>query len=109
MSKRAIGYDPGTMFCQTAEMDGEKVKFTSTRNAFVELPQSDDVEETLKRNNWQYIKDDGRYYVVGEDCIKVANIFPGKVEVRRPMADGVLNKNEDKKLVILIKIVKLIA
>jgi hypothetical protein len=106
MSKRAIGYDPGTMFCQTAEMDGEKVKFTSTRNAFVELPQSDDVEETLKRNNWQYIKDDGRYYVVGEDCIKVANIFPGKVEVRRPMADGVLNKNEDKKLVILAEIVR---
>jgi len=105
-NSRVLGVDLGTMFFQVAEMDGSLVKVKNTRNAFVELPKSDDVEEALKSNNWQYIKDGDNYYVVGDDCIKVANIFPGKVEVRRPMADGVLNKNEDKKLVVLAELVK---
>lgn len=106
MASRAIGVDPGTMFFQVAEADGGSVRVKNTRNAFVELPTTDDVEETLKTNGWQYIRDGNNYYVVGDDCIKVANIFPGKVEVRRPMADGVLNKNEDKKLVVLAELVK---
>jgi len=106
MSSRVAGVDVGTMFFQVAEMENGKVKVKNTRNAFVELPKSEDVEDTLKSNGWQYIKDGDNYFVVGEDCVKVANIFPGKVEIRRPMADGVLNKNEDKKLVILAELVK---
>jgi len=103
---RVIGCDPGTMFFQVAEMVDGIVKVKNTRNAFVELPKGDDVEDVLRGNNWQFVKDNDTYYVVGDDCIKVANIFPGKVEVRRPMADGVLNKNEDKKLVVLAEIIK---
>jgi len=107
MSKsRAVACDPGTMFFQVAELVNGQVVVKNTRNAFVELPKTDDVEEALKSNNWQYIRNGDNYYVVGDDCIKVANIFPGKVEVRRPMADGVLNKNEDKKLVVLAEIIK---
>jgi len=107
MSKsRAVACDPGTMFFQVSELVNGQVVVKNTRNAFVELPKTDDVEEALKSNNWQYIRDGDNYYVVGDDCIKVANIFPGKVEVRRPMADGVLNKNEDKKLVVLAEIIK---
>jgi hypothetical protein len=105
-ASRVISCDLGTMFIQIAEMENGSVKIKNTRNAFVELPQSSDVEEVLKSNDWQYIKDGLAYYVVGDDCIKVANIFPGKVEVRRPMADGVLNKNEDKKLLVLAEIIK---
>ena len=105
-NSRTLGVDPGTMFFQVAELVNGQVVVKNTRNAFVELPKTDDVEEALKSNNWQYIRDGDNYYVVGDDCIKVANIFPGKVEVRRPMADGVLNKNEDKKLVVLAEIIK---
>jgi len=105
-NSRAIAVDVGTMFFQVAELVNGQTVVKNTRNAFVELPTTDDVEETLKTNGWQYIKDGNNYYVVGDDCIKVANIFPGKVEVRRPMADGVLNKNEDKKLVVLAELVK---
>jgi len=106
MISRVVGADIGTMFFQVAEMENGNLKVKNTRNAFVELPKTDDVEDTLQRNNWQYIKDGDSYFVVGEDCVKVANIFPGKVEIRRPMADGVLNKNEDKKLIVLAELVK---
>lgn len=106
MASRVVGCDVGTMFFQTAEMIGDKLVVKNTRNAFVELPENDDIEEVLKSNNWQYIKDENKYYVIGDDCIKVANIFPGKVEVRRPMADGVLNKNEDKKLIVLAELIR---
>tara|TARA_B100000614_G_scaffold262909_1_gene300812 strand:+ start:291385 stop:292392 length:1008 start_codon:yes stop_codon:yes gene_type:complete len=94
------------MFFQSSEKDGEGIKYKTIRNAFVELDDNDDIEETLQRNGWQYLQDGGKYYVIGDDAMKVANIFPGKVEVRRPMADGVLNKNEDKKLVVLAKMIE---
>lgn len=103
---RALGIDLGTMFFQVAEKDGSDMKFKTIRNAFVELSESDDVEDVLVRNGWQFLKNDGHYYVIGEDAMQVANIFPGRVEVRRPMQDGVLNKDEDQKLVVLAEIIK---
>lgn len=106
MKSRVVACDVGTMFFQVAEIINDKITIKNTRNAFVELPESDDIEDVLKSNNWQYIKDGNKYYVIGDDCIKVANIFPGKVEVRRPMADGILNKNEDKKLVVLAELIR---
>lgn len=108
MTSRAVGLDPGTMFFQSAEKkDGQEgLSFISVRNAFVELADSEGVDDILSRNEWQYIKDENVYYVIGDDAIQVANILPGKVEVRRPMSDGVLNKNEDKKLVVLSEIIE---
>jgi hypothetical protein len=107
MSK-AVGVDPGTMFFQTAQKkEGEEgLSFGAVRNAFVELADTEGVDDILGRNEWQFIKDGNVYYVIGDDAIQVANILPGKVEVRRPMADGVLNKNEDKKLVVLAEIIE---
>ena len=104
---RAVGVDPGTMFFQVAEKKSgeEGLAFTAVRNAFVELADTEGVDDILSRNEWQYIKDGNVYFVIGDDAIQVANILPGKVEVRRPMADGVLNKNEDKKLVVLAEII----
>ena len=99
---RAVGCDLGTAFYQVAEKSPDNsIKLQSIRNAFVEMFAAEDIEETLKRNNWSYIKDDENFYVVGEDAIKVARMFPGKVEIRRPLADGVLNKGEDKKLLVI--------
>lgn len=104
----AKGCDPGTMFFQVAEKrEGQEgLTFSAVRNAFVELADSEGVDDILKNNEWQYIKDGNVYYVIGDDAIQVANILPGKVEVRRPMADGILNKNEDKKLVVLAEIIE---
>lgn len=106
MADRVVSADLGTMFFQVAEQDKDGINIKRIRNAFVELAASDDIEDTLKNNEWLYIKDGNHYYVIGEDAIKVANMFPGKVELRRPLQDGVLNKGEDKKLLVLQQLVK---
>jgi hypothetical protein len=103
----AVGYDVGTMFCQCAKQGADgKVSMSNVRNAFVEVPGGEDIEEILARNGWQWIKDGKSYFVVGEDSLQVAKLFPGKVELRRPLQDGVLNRSEDKKNVILAKIIE---
>lgn len=98
---KATACDVGTMFFQVAEQKGNGVHIRRMRNAFVELSASEDIEQVLKRNDWQYIKDGNKFYVLGEDSLRVANMFPGKVELRRPLQDGVLNKGEDKKMLVL--------
>jgi hypothetical protein len=102
---RACGVDPGTMFFQVAERQGDEIKYKTIRNAFVELAETEDIDDVLKRNNWQYIVDNKKYYVIGDDAMQVANIFPGKIEVRRPMQDGILNKDEDMKLVVMAEMI----
>jgi len=106
---RIIGVDLGTAFLQSAEKnkDGE-IEFKTVRNAFVELESRhgiDDVESILKQNNWQYVTDGKRYFVVGEDSVRVARLFPD-IPVRRPMQDGVLNKDEDKKMLIMASMIE---
>lgn len=104
---QSAGYDVGTMFCQMAQHDlSGKIVLSSVRNAFVEIPESDDVEDILSRNNWQWIRDGNSVFVIGEDSMQVAKLFPGKVEIRRPLQDGVLNKNEEKKNIVLASIIE---
>lgn len=103
---RIVAVDCGTMFFQVAERGKDnKINIKTTRNAFVELAESDDIEDVLKQNQWQYVKDGNKYYVIGEDSLRVAKMFPGKVELRRPLQDGVLNKDEDKKMLILAELI----
>ena len=107
MSDKVCSCDCGTMFFQTATKgDEDKIVIKTTRNAFVEVADIDDIEETLKQNGWQYVKDGDRYFVIGEDSLRVAKMFPGQVELRRPLQDGVLNKNEDKKMLILAELIE---
>ena len=106
---RAVGIDPGTMFFQTAEMKGgDEISFQEIRNAFIELDETEESTEALSQNNWKYIHDEseGKYYVLGEDALKMAKMFPGKLELRRPMKDGVLNKGEGKKMLVLSDIIE---
>lgn len=103
---RAVGVDVGTMFYQTAEKNADNtVKTQIIRNAFVEMAGGEDTKDTLKNNGWNFVQDGDKFYVTGEDAIKVAKAFPNRVEMRRPLADGVLNKGEDKKMMVLDYIV----
>ena len=107
MTSRVVGIDAGTMFFQTAEQNEKKeIVLTEMRNSFVELEASDDIEQILSQNDWQYISDGNHYFVMGEDSMIVARMFPGKVELRRPMQGGVLNKGEDKKMLVMAKMIE---
>ena len=103
----AYGVDVGTMFFQVANSkeDGT-VNYKTIRNAFVEISDMDGIDDILKQNGWQYIKDGDNYYVMGEDSLRVAQMFPGKVELRRPLHGGVLNKDESKKMLVLAELIK---
>jgi len=104
---RVVGTDVGTMFFQVAENDADgKLSLKEVRNAFVELEASEDIEQVLAQNDWQYVSDKDHYYVLGEDSMRVARMFPGKVELRRPMQGGVLNKGEDKKMLVMAKMIE---
>lgn len=103
---RAVGVDVGTMFFQTAEMNGDKIQLSAVRNAFVEIPYSADLEDILSRNGWRYVHDGSQYFVVGDDCMQVAKLFPGSVEIRRPLQDGVLNREEPRKSLVLSGIIE---
>lgn len=105
MSK-ALGWDPGTMFFQIAEKNGAEIDINIIRNSFVEMEATEDIEQTLAQNNWQYISDGKKFYIIGEDSLKVAKMFPGKIELRRPMQDGVLNKGEEKKMLVMTKMLE---
>jgi actin-related protein len=109
MQNRAIGFDPGTAFLQVAEQKtrGGEITFKEIRNSFIELIgyETDDIEQILKQNNWQYITDGKHYYILGEDSLKVGRLFPN-VEIRRPMQDGVLNKGEEKKMLVMSSMIE---
>jgi len=110
MKSRVLAVDVGTMFLQVAEKDENgKIHFKVIRNAFAELDNynTEDVEEVLSKNSWQYVKDKGSYYVVGEDSFKISLVFPN-IKLRRSMQDGVLNKNEDKKMLVMAKMIELL-
>ena len=104
---RVCGVDAGTMFFQVAE-NGKSggLNLKEMRNAFVELEASDDIEQVLSQNDWQYVSDGNHYYVLGEDSMRVARMFPGRVELRRPMQGGVLNKGEEKKMLVMAKMIE---
>jgi hypothetical protein len=107
MVSRIYGLDCGTMFFQVAENNEDgTLNLKEIRNAFVELEASEDIEQVLAQNDWQYVSDDKHYYVIGEDSMRVARMFPGKVELRRPMQGGVLNKGEDKKMLVMAKMIE---
>jgi len=103
---RIIGVDPGTMNFQTAEVTSDKkIEIKTIRSAFVEINATEDIEDILNQNKWHFVKDEEHYYVIGEDALKVARMFPSKVELRRPMAGGVLNKRESKKMLIMAELI----
>jgi len=92
----------------------DEVEFTVERNCFAEVKESvEDPEDILKNNNYTYIKHDGKYYVLGMDVYKIAEI-EGLFKrtgaqtsyfssIRRPMQDGILNTAHDSMSLVIIK------
>lgn len=112
----AKSLDLGTAFLVKGEMDtvSEGPVFTVQRNCFLQPTATDDTEQTLKENKWSYIKHNNNFYILGEDAIKLKNLYTTNIkdesiiatkigELRRPMKDGVLNTGEEKLSVAIIQ------
>ncbi len=112
----AMALDCGTMFLVKGELDiaVNEPSFTRERNCFLQAANTDDTEDTLKENNWSYVKHENNFYILGEDSIKLKNlltmgskdqgIIMTKIgELRRPMKDGILNTGAEKLSVAIIQ------
>ena len=116
----AVALDIGTMFLVKSELDelvdGGGISFTVERNAFLQASTTEDTEDTLKENNWAYAKYEDKYYILGEDALKLKNLLTVRSkpddsnivvtqvgDLRRPMKDGILNTSEEKLSVAIIE------
>jgi hypothetical protein len=108
--KPGIGLDIGTSFivCSRMKENGE-VEFKSERDAFfVMTPQGKAntkmIEQMLKQKGAFSLKEEGRFYVVGEHAISLANIRLQPVE--RPLKRGVLSDSEAYTFPMLAKLIE---
>ena len=103
----AVGVDVGTMFFQTAKNNAAgEVETRIVRNAFTDLEMTDATQQMLDQNKFHYVKDAKYAYVIGDDAMNLARMLPGKVELRRPLQDGVLNAGEDMKMLVLNELIR---
>ncbi|MBU3965603.1 hypothetical protein KKG29_01545 [Patescibacteria group bacterium] len=97
--KMGRGLDVGTAFIYGAQKMGSQVNFTTQRNAFFDIERSEFTEDILKGSNVKYVLGEDKIYVVGDDAIKLANVF-GR-NTRRPMRNGVISPEENEALPLI--------
>ena len=91
--------------CGTGNYVSISDKSTKTqRNAFITIDKSMNTKKSLKRLNIPYIELYDDLHVIGKAAYEYAQVF-GSVELRRPMAAGLLNPAEKDALPILRAII----
>lgn len=108
-----VGVDIGTMFIVSAKLKGGKAEIKSLRNMF--LPVTDGMIESseIANTDLDYIEvkdEDGEtedLYIISEDVYRFGNAF--NVKVRRPMANGVISRDEiDAQDILTLMVEKLV-
>ena len=96
-----IGLDVGTSKIVAARKSvrGNDVQTGAQLNAFIPVPYSKFTERTLGQNDISYYREGDELVIYGTATEKFANMF--NADVRRPMADGVLNARERNALPVL--------
>jgi actin-like ATPase involved in cell morphogenesis len=104
--KPGAGVDVGTsnIVVSRQKKDGTFVN-RYHRNMLYPLAVSDESSDLLDRSDYLYVKVDDKYYVVGEDALRLVNAI-GQGEVVRPMKDGILNPSLKESSELLFYIIK---
>lgn len=104
--KPGVGVDVGTSNIVVSRQteDGTFVN-RFHRDMLYPLEVSEESADLLDRSDYLYVKVDEKYYVVGEDALKLVNAI-GKGEVVRPMKDGILNPSLKASSELLFYIIK---
>lgn len=104
--KPGVGVDVGTSNIVVARQT-EDGTFTNRfhRDMLYPLDISDESADLLDRSDYLYVKVSDKYYIVGEDALRLVNAI-GKGEVVRPMKDGILNPQLKESSELLFYIIK---
>ncbi len=104
--KPGVGLDIGTSNIVVARQteDGTFVN-RFHRNMLYPLAISDESADLLDRSDYLFVKVKDKYYIVGEDALKLVNAI-GRGEVVRPMQDGILNPSLKESSELLFYIIK---
>jgi actin-like ATPase involved in cell morphogenesis len=87
-----VGLDVGTSKVVAARRKGKEIDTGSQLNAFIPVPYSRFTETILGQNEISYYREEGELIIYGSATEKFANMF--NANVRRPMADGMINPRE---------------
>jgi len=89
-----VGLDVGTSKIVAARRRGanQDIQTGAQLNAFIPVPYSKFTQRTLDQNQVSYFHEGDELVIYGTATEKFANMF--NADVRRPMADGVLNPRE---------------
>lgn len=98
-----IGLDVGTSRIVAARKKGQGYKFDSQLNAFLTLPYSKLAAGLMQKENVFHEVEGNEIVVAGNDAEKFAEVF--QLDVRRPMANGVLNPAEPHSLSVVRRII----
>ena len=104
--KPGVGVDVGTSNIVVARQaeDGTFVN-RFHRDMLYPLDASEEAIDLLERSDYLYVQVGTKYYIVGEDELRLVNAI-GKGEVIRPMKDGILNPNLKESSELLFYIIK---
>jgi len=105
--KPGMGVDVGTsnIVVTRQTTDGVFVnKFH--RDMLFQLDASEESEELLQRGEYLCVKTKDKYYVVGEDALKIASAINRSEDIVRPMKNGILNPNLNTSSELLFFIIK---
>ena len=94
-----MGCDVGTSKVVAARQKNRTIETGAQLNAFIPVPWSRFTENILGQNQIAYYRDNGDLVIYGTATERFANMF--NANVRRPMADGLLNAKEKSALPVL--------
>lgn len=95
----AKGLDDGTMNIICAKKEGDSTVFVNERNAFIEIDSTELAKNMLDSAEVYYIEKGDKFYVLGEDAFRIANVFGCKV--RRPMKHGIISSEERESIPVI--------
>lgn len=104
--KPGVGVDVGTSNIVVSRQteDGTFVN-RYHRDMLFPLDISEESKDLLDRSDYLYVKVNDKFFIVGEDALRLVNAI-GRGEVVRPMKDGILNPSLKESSELLFYIIK---
>ena len=86
----SVGLDIGTMNLVAARQEGDQIKTSRLRDAFLDLPLTS--KKLLKLSGTDFLERGEELLIIGDAALEMGNMF-GR-EVRRPLHKGLVSSSE---------------